>query len=355
MSFKEGLAGKLEGLDRGELKRKNVVLLPDCYIDRLIYVKHDLDKFLDLMREVALSGGGAIQGYVQEEVRGGNAANTAATLASLGFKPTLICRADEYGRKALEEFFKGLEVELRVKGGEGRSMTVSFEIPLNGNCVNVMFGYPGPLSDFGPECLDPEDLTLIGGADLLGIFNWARNTAKGTELFEAVTKYFKEKGKGVVYADIADPRPRLSDLPSLIGRVLSPGLVDFLSLNESEALTLYGALKGGEGLSPSEAVLCLSERFNFKIVFHTVNYSSVIERGRYLAKIPSFDVKPLRATGAGDVFNGGFIAGILMGLSYAEALLLGNACAGYYLSKGSLPSLTDLIKFLKRANLREEV
>ena len=353
MDLKERLSAKLKGLSAGSMATRRVVLLPDCYVDRLIYVKDPLPDFLELIRKTALSGGGAIHGYPQEEVRGGNAANTAAALASLGFKPVLICVTDTYGKRVMEEFFKGSGVRLRVKEGRGCSMTVSFEIPTERGHVNVMFGYPGPLADFGPEALDEDDLKLIREAEVLGLFNWARNVNKGTELFESVGSYFKREGAGVLYADMADPSARAKELPTFIERVLLPRLVDYLSLNEKEASDLCKAASGREAVEkPLDAALELSEILGINIVFHTVDYSSLLARGEVKAVVPAFRVRTLKATGAGDVFNAGFMAGLLLGLSPEESLLMGNACAGYYLSKGRTPTLSELTEFLASAKLK---
>ena len=50
-----------------------------------------------------------------------------------------------------------------------------------------------------------------------------------------------------------------------------------------------------------------------------------LPRGGKPVAVPAFRVKAVDATGAGDCFDGGFLAGILRGLPLRDALVLGNA------------------------------
>ena len=53
------------------------------------------------------------------------------------------------------------------------------------------------------------------------------------------------------------------------------------------------------------------------------------------------------ATGAGDAWHAGFIAGWQNGLSYEKSLLFANAVAAFQLSKGIPGSLSDIEAFMK--------
>jgi sugar/nucleoside kinase (ribokinase family) len=65
---------------------------------------------------------------------------------------------------------------------------------------------------------------------------------------------------------------------------------------------------------------------------------------------PAFHVEVVDTVGAGDTYNAGFIKGILTGRSLKESLMLGNAVAGYTVSKKgarNCPDSTTLETFIK--------
>jgi sugar/nucleoside kinase (ribokinase family) len=75
--------------------------------------------------------------------------------------------------------------------------------------------------------------------------------------------------------------------------------------------------------------------------------------------LPSHDVEAVDSTGAGDVFNAGFIAGIYMGQSIRESASMANAmgalCVTAYGAAGGLRSLSEIKDFMNRAPLRGPV
>lgn len=61
-----------------------------------------------------------------------------------------------------------------------------------------------------------------------------------------------------------------------------------------------------------------------------------------------FEPKPKITTGAGDHFNAGFVAALLVGIEPAHALLIGGATSGYYVRTAISPSRTQVVSFLKQ-------
>src|SRR5207245_10254685 len=61
---------------------------------------------------------------------------------------------------------------------------------------------------------------------------------KGTDLAEKVFSIAKEEGKAVTFFDPGDPALRIGEIEGLNQRVLTPGLVDVLSVNENELMHL---------------------------------------------------------------------------------------------------------------------
>jgi sulfofructose kinase len=68
-------------------------------------------------------------------------------------------------------------------------------------------------------------------------------------------------------------------------------------------------------------------------------------------QIPSFTVKAVDTTGAGDVFHGGYIYGILQGWDIRDTIIFASALAAMKCTKiggrTGIPELSEVIKFLK--------
>ena len=75
--------------------------------------------------------------------------------------------------------------------------------------------------------------------------------------------------------------------------------------------------------------------------------------------IPSFKVKVVDTTGAGDVFHGGYIFGILKGLSLKDTIQFASALAALKCAKVGgrvgIPNLNETITFLEQNSLSEIV
>jgi sugar/nucleoside kinase (ribokinase family) len=133
--------------------------------------------------------------------------------------------------------------------------------------------------------------------------------------------------------------------------------VDILSLNENEALT-YASLfdesfkekKGRYEFAElaMEAARVLAQRLTARIDLHTTEFSATL-KGKHEVVVPTFKVKVLRATGAGDAWCAGNILGDHNDLSDGCRLMLSNAVAASYLSglDGQHPTKQKLLSFLK--------
>src|SRR5437899_11457586 len=114
---------------------------------------------------------------------------------------------------------------------------MAFETQQSCTRVNNMVSDPGSLSQFGPEKLRQDDKTLISEADFVCVLNWNQNQ-RGTDLAEKVFSIAKNEGKAVTFFDPGDPALRVGEIEGLNERVLTPGLVDVLSVNENELMHL---------------------------------------------------------------------------------------------------------------------
>lgn len=100
----------------------------------------------------------------------------------------------------------------------------------------------------------------------------------------------------------------------------------------------------------------LHEQSGSRFVTSTVGRHGALAyfQGEYIHS-PAFEVECRDATGAGDAFHGGFIYGLLNGLSVEETLRFANAVAALKCravgARTALPTLQEVIAFLKGRSL----
>ena len=331
----------------GELAGHSVSVLPDFFIDRIVVTNRVFSELVEDLRRVAERKGGNIVGVREEIIRGGNAANTASALGALGVRVYPILITGRLGRALLEYFLTGMPVDLSYVKTWGReSMTVALETIYNGERVNIMISDSGSLECFSIEHLEERDFELLERVELVGFFNWAQNKCANKLL-----KGIREHVKTPLFLDTSDPRivdnRRVSELIDL----LMKGYVDYLSLNENEAV-FYAEKLGykscGKRLVEEaySAAKYLSEYLSVeKIFLHTTRYTAVFPSGE-IASV--FKVEPVRVTGAGDTWNAGVMAGILLGLKDYEKIVLANSVAACYITRvdGRHCGVEELREFL---------
>jgi len=345
-------------LERKKPKECKVTVLPDFFLDRLINLNWNASEFSGLIADVAKRKGGSIDGIPQTDMRGGNAINVASALANLGAKVTPIVCTSEFGLQQIKYHFKDTPIDTsHIKIHNKASITTALEFKNKNEKTNVMLRDLGALADFGPASLNESDYALIEDADYTCLFNWAGTLKFGTALAQAIFGRAKTKGKGKTYYDTADPTPKSGAIAELMVTVLKSNQVDILSLNENEAI-IYAALLDetlndkkehlGFAELAMEAARILAKHLPARIDLHTTVFSATL-KGKTEVIVPTFKVKVLRATGAGDAWNAGNILGDRNGLSDGCRLMLANAVSACYLSdpEGKHPTKSKLSMFLR--------
>lgn len=338
----EGLVDKLLRL-RAQPK---VLVLPDFFIDRIVTYGAELRQFLSDVERVARQGGGSLGFRRQSLIRGGNAANTASALATLGAKVWLATRTSRLGLELLKLWMpRGVDLSLCRGDGEA-SMTVSIEVEVEGRLCNIMISDPGSLASYGPEELSEGFHEALRKVDYVCVLNWTSNR-RGTELAEYVLTQARRLGSAKTFIDTGDPSQRALEIKDLVERVFKPSLVDALGVNENEARWYASQL--GEGLNdPIQCARRVHQGLGLRVDLHTLAYSASFSREGE-ACVPCFKVRPLRATGAGDVWNAANIYAWDLGLEPWERLVFANAAAAIYVSdpEGLHPSIEEVAGFLK--------
>ncbi len=347
---KQNLITKLKtARDEQQLKHLSVVLMNDFSLDRLVHIP-ELDHFLNTTREVYDRKGGIYARSTQTNQQGGCAANCATTLGKLGVKTYFIGRTDGLGKALLGYYLgdqAGVDISHVKLGGRLATMTA---LEVGSEKINIMINDLDSFSPFGFEDLEKEDFEIIDRASLVGVFDWCLNR-KGTNLASGMFEYAWKKGL-ITYFDTSDPAPRKEEIPDLFSHALThPGLT-YLSLNENE-LHQYADRKMVPETRWDEiqiAAESLKSKIHAELQVHTALFSAAVN-DKSAHVMPTYNVSPLRTTGAGDNWNAGDILGILLKMEPEERILLANSTAAYYITAENAlrPSLDDLIVFLENS------
>lgn len=332
------------------LDASRVVVMPDYFIDRIVYVP-PLPKLTAMLKEKIKAGGGSIRNIRQVEVKGGNAVNLAYALGKLRVKTDLITLARGESKLLLEESFRHLRsVTLKIiEGNPGYTTALEFT-EKNGH-VNVMLSDIGHMDSIGPEKLDAKTVETVLSASVIAVVNWASNR-RGTELAELVFK--KAKKNAVRFIDPADFSNRKEEFTRFIKKASDKGLVTHLSINENESRLLSRELSVNK--IPSDyslkdvSVTCkkLSEELPITVDLHTpIGSASALAGEVHYASSPQ--INQVTATGAGDVWDAADLYGYLAGIRPDARLLLANMAASLYASNPSAeaPTKTEVSDFLE--------
>ncbi|MFX1415902.1 MAG: carbohydrate kinase family protein [Promethearchaeota archaeon] len=331
------------------------VIMPDFYVDHFV-IAGSFEEFVEGLQVLAEQGGGNLLGNRQFIRRGGNAVNTASALLSLGMNPVVIVTTDEYGSMVLPTLVSP-DLDLSHVHTDGRlSSTVSIEVEHNERRVNLMVSDSGSAAEFDFSDLTSEDLDAVRESSLVALLNLNHNpNAAGLayDLFQMVS----ESSSAKKFIDVGDPSGNQGIIEPLTKNVLSEGLVDVLSLNESEARWFAWALTGRserwKSLSSDHddwlsAARLVSEETGVRVDLHTQYFSATLNQDA-VSIVPTFDTVSRVACGAGDAWNAGDILGTLLEISDISRLTLANAVAALYVSSttASHPSSEEVVEYLQ--------
>lgn len=342
--LRKRLLQTLQGIDRENLQRFHVVMLPDFFVDHFLSLETVEQTFADVTT-VAAQGGGNLPGITQKIHQGGNAANTALALARLGITAHLICRTDALGLHLLQHFLGKNGVDLSGVKTDG-ALAITTALEFRKNHANVMIGDPGSVADFTFELLNERDLGLIAHADLVGIVNWNLNQY-GTMLACNVLETAKKYGVKTFF-DSGDPSPRVADIPELMKRVLTKPRLDIFGLNENE-LRYYSNGTATTQDEMIQAVVSLKKKIPARLDLHTSQFSCSFQTTPTI--VPTLSLPTMyRSTGAGDAWNAANIGAELLKFKDDERLMFANLFAGLYISSPEPihPTIDMVINSIKK-------
>jgi len=342
-SLQKRLLQSLQSIDRTELPKYHIVMLPDFFVDHFVFFE-TIEKICHDVQTIAAQGGGNIPGITQRIQQGGNAANTVLGLARLGMSTHLICQTDPFGMHLLEYFLGKNGVDLSGVSIDG-NLAITTALELQNPSANIMIGNPGSVATFPFDQLHNHDHELIASANLVGVTNWTLNrfgTDLAYKIFEMAKKHHVR-----TFFDSGDPSPRIHDIPQLIEKVLMNPQLDMFGLNENE-LRYYSNSTCKTQTEMISALESLKKKIPARIDFHTSQFSSSVQD--IIIVIPTISLSTMyRSTGAGDVWNAANIFSDLLGFADDERLLFANIVAGRYISSPQIlpPTIDMVINFIK--------
>lgn len=356
---------KLNGLNPQKLK---ALIGLDGFIDEVVYVVDKRISANDFSRiqtireygERIIEGSGLssnIEIVTVDKKLGGNGPIYANGLKKMGIKITYI---GSVGEKEIHPVFHELEEGAEIIGIAEPCITEAMEF-MDGKLIRSKLNSLNQLTwnDILRKVNIETWISLIQNVDLISFNNWTMipcMTEIWRHILEDVIPHVNmEKGKKTMFFDLADPRKRMKEdilkALSVIQEFQECGFRVQLGLNMKEA-SLIGKLVG-KGCNTQENLKRLSmdiaEYMGIDaIVIHPVDRAACVQNGKYYEVEGPYCKEPKLTTGAGDVFNSGFVFGQLNKLNVEESLLLGVAASGYYVRNCRSASLEELKTFIER-------
>lgn len=274
------------------------------------------------------------------EISGGSAANTIAGIASVGIKTAFIGKVkdDQLGRifahniRAQGADFDTPMVSIDSVDETGRSM-----ILVSPDGERSMSTYLGVANQLGVSDIDPK---LMADTDWLYLEGYLFDRPESQAAFIRAVELCNKAG-GQSSISLSDPfcvdrhRDAFHDLIA--------NHINMLFCNEHEVLAMYG----GENLQDS--IINGAKYVDTLVCTAGANGAYIANKGKII-HVPSNPVNLVDATGAGDLFAAGFLAGLSQGKSLEICGKMGNISAGEVISSmGARPqtSLQDLFEINK--------
>ena len=323
-------------------KALDLVGIGNAIVDIIVNVE---DKFLDInnlkkgsMNLIDIEGSKNIldQCNILKKVSGGSAANTVVALANLGNKVEFIGRVknDKFG-----EFFssdiKSSGTIFQIKPVQSLEESAHSIILITPDAQRTMCTYLGASVEFEQKNIN---FKSIQKSKYLYLEGYLWDSEKAKSAFLEAAKIAKESNTQIILSlsdSFCVDRHRESFLK------LIKENVDILFCNESELKSLFKIVDLNNCLDKIKSLCKLS-------VITLGEKGSLIVNNQGIQEVkPHIFGELIDTTGAGDMFAGGFIHGLINEYSLKICGDFGSICAGHIITKIGSRSQVNLEKLIK--------
>ncbi|MCL2203735.1 MAG: carbohydrate kinase family protein [Defluviitaleaceae bacterium] len=294
------------------------------------------------------SGGVGVELVRKRRAFGGFSPNIGYAAARLGVGATLF---GVFGKGQLHPVFEEVGALCTVHSLDDPSVTHVFEFDdgkiLMSHMESVQeVSWAGIIDQVGTKKMR----ATLYESDIIGVGYWSLLPAFD-EILENVCAHLPQDGKTRrFFYDFADFRKKdeaslKKTLENL--RRLNARHPQMLSVNEHEGaalFALYGESFDDAGRPVQEKTEAVRQGLGLnELIIHAPHFAVAASQDEAPAFAQSmFCEKPVRTAGAGDTFNGGYIAARLAGLNIQERLDVANAAVGYFLRNAAFPKIEHL-------------
>jgi ribokinase len=289
--------------------------------------------------------GETLLGLDVETNTGGKGGNQAVQIALLGLKSVFIGQVgdDEHGKVVLASLeVKGVNKSFScVKKGESTGLALITVAPDGSNTLVYIAGANHTIScemiDKAAPCIKSARMLVTQNEININALMYGICLARSADI-----------------PVLHNPAPAVS-LPDEIW-----SLLDYITPNEVEA-SLYSGVPLTESGSDAQRRSCADwflERGVKNVCITLGPAGAYWTDGKREIYRPTFPIKPIDTTAAGDSFIGGFASGIVRGLTIENCLDIGNACGSLSVAtKGAQKSIQGrdkILAFLREQNINIE-
>lgn len=327
-------------------KTYDVVGVGNALVDVL---SHCSDDFLDkngvekgIMQLIDTTRAAELYGVMgpAKEISGGSAANTIAGLAMLGAKTAYVgkVREDQLGQIFAHD--------IRAIGATFNTFAPAADTLETGRCMVLvspdgersMSTYLGVSEALGPDDIDP---AMMADAEWLYLEGYRFDGAASVAAFDKAIAACKAAG-GKVSITLSDPFCVDRHRSAFKGLIAEH--TDLLFANEHEVKSLY------EVDDLDEAMTLVSKDVSIAAITASASGAYVVTPQETI-HVPTAATKVVDATGAGDLFAAGFLAGITQGKDLATCASMGCVAAGEIIGHIGARPEADLNKLMAERGL----
>ena len=295
------------------------------------------------------TGGVGLELVKKRRAFGGFTANIGFAAARLGVDTAMV---GVYGKDNLDSVFEPVSDICHVISLGDPAITHVFEFDDGKILMSHMEAVQGISWGRIVDVLGVEKIhSLLAESDIIGVGYWSLLPAFD-EIVEGVCEYLPQDGKTRrFFFDFADfLKKDEASLKSTLSKLesLNKTIPLSLSLNEHEAAALFAMRNetlDDTGRPIQEKLEDVRGQLGFdELIVHTPYYAAAASLEEKCAFVAArFCTKPVRSAGAGDSFNGGYIAARLAGLDIYERLHTANAAVGFFLRNAEFPDTENMI------------